>query len=100
MPTLAAPSRVAVADVLLAASAAGVDLPLTQAPSLALKLDDGTTVTESNAACRAVVGLAGDSGDALLGGPDATARAIVADWLARRHTTFNPVTEAGLQEVR
>lgn len=99
MPTLAAPSRAAAADVLLTAAAAGVDLPLTASPSFALTLDDGTVVTESNAACRAVAGLAADGGAALLGGGDAAAHAVVSDWMARRHTTFNPVTEAGLKEV-
>lgn len=99
--TLTAPSRAAAADVLLAAAAAGVALPFAPAPSLALTTPDGAVVTESNAACVAVVTAAGDGAavDALLG-RDAESRAVVADWCARRHTTFNPVTEAGLQEVK
>ena len=95
--TLTAPSRAAVADVLLTAASAGVDLPFTPGPSLALTTPDGAVVTESNAACVAVAE-AGGRTDALLGA-DAEARAVVADWCARRHTTFAPVTEAGLKEV-
>ena len=70
MPTLklAAPSRHAARDILLAAAAAGVDLDVTTgADGVCLTAASGEAIAEHNTACRHLASLAPDGGAALLG---------------------------------
>jgi hypothetical protein len=70
MPTLklAAPSRYAARDILLAAAAAGVDLDVsTGEPDVRLTAVGGEVITEPNTAARHLARLALDGGAALLG---------------------------------
>lgn len=98
--TLTAPSRADAADALLAAAAAGVAVEFRVGPAFGLATAAGDAVTERNAACKHLASLAADEGvrAALLGG-DATSAAVVRDWLARRHSTFSPVTEESMAQV-